>query len=721
MKTKFIFSLFAAAFLLISAASLQATIEKGPYLIFPGDNTQMTVIWQVSSTETGTIEWGTDTSYSIGSVQTAEYGSDHQHKYTITGLTPGTKYFYRAYISGAWHTGSFHAAPAASAQNLKFIAYGDTRSYPADHNAVCAQMVNTYTSDPAFQTFACLSGDYVYDGDSESDWADEYFDRSQADGLEFQANMPVMGSMGNHEGSGVLYQKYFPYPFESGTHYFSYDYGPVHVTVIDQYVSYTPGSAQYTWLENDLASTTKPWKILVFHEPGWSGGGHGNNTTVQEYIQPLCLQYAVKLVFCGHNHYYTRADVDGIQHITTGGGGAPLYAVNLTYPNLVTGTMALHFCEIDIQGDHVYFTARDDSGTVIDSFDMDNTIPPALPWSDGFESGEFGTGGWTAGSKTTVENEAYNGSYGAQLGRSGSLTKSVSTLGFSNIQVKYARKTLALDAGEYLVVEWYDGSNWNELERTQDTSWVYKQFVLPAGANENAQFQLKFSSLGIDNGEYGYVDYVEISGGTGEPDTTPPTPDPMTFATAPYATGSTTISMTATTASDTSGVEYYFECTAGGGNDSGWQDSMTYEDSGLLPDTLYTYRVKARDKSPNQNETAYSGTASATTDPQGSSEIYVYDITMDSYKSGPNYIATATVWIKDSSGASIEGATVYGTWSGDVSGTSQGATLQDGKVTLDSPGKKGGGTYTFTITNVVKSGYTYNSSLNVETSDTITI
>ncbi|MFC2155664.1 fibronectin type III domain-containing protein [Acidobacteriota bacterium] len=268
MKTRFVFSLLAVVFLLISATSLQASIEKGPYLIYPDDNTQMTVLWQVSGSETGTIEWGTDTSYSMGSVQTSEYGSDHQHKYTITGLTPGTKYYYRASISGAWHTGSFLAAPAGTAQNLKFLAYGDTRSYPADHNTVCAQMVNTYTADPAYQTFNCFAADYVNDGNSESDWTNEYFDRSQPDALEFQATVPVIGSMGNHESSGVLYQKYFPYPFESGTRYYSYDYGPVHVVVLDQYMSYTPGSAQYTWLENDLAATTKPWKILVFHEPG---------------------------------------------------------------------------------------------------------------------------------------------------------------------------------------------------------------------------------------------------------------------------------------------------------------------------------------------------------------------------------------------------------------------------------------------------------------------
>jgi len=92
-----------------------------------------------------------------------------------------------------------------------------------------------------------------------------------------------------------------------------------------------------------------------------------------------------------------------------------------------------------------------------------------------------------------------------------------------------------------------------------------------------------------------------------------PTPDPMIFSSLPAATGDSSIAMTATTATDVSGVEYYFTCTAGGGHDSGWQDSRTYEDTGLVPDTTYTYTVKAHDLSVNYNETDASAGASATT------------------------------------------------------------------------------------------------------------
>ena len=83
----------------------------------------------------------------------------------------------------------------------------------------------------------------------------------------------------------------------------------------------------------------------------------------------------------------------------------------------------------------------------------------------------------------------------------------------------------------------------------------------------------------------------ELALSSGPPDLTPPTPDPMIWTIVPHETSDTSIEMTATTASDQSGVEYYFKCTSGGGHDSGWQDSTNYEDTDLQPSTTYTYMV----------------------------------------------------------------------------------------------------------------------------------
>ncbi len=93
-----------------------------------------------------------------------------------------------------------------------------------------------------------------------------------------------------------------------------------------------------------------------------------------------------------------------------------------------------------------------------------------------------------------------------------------------------------------------------------------------------------------------------------------PSPDPMYFDVLPHAVDEISISMTAATATDdNTGVLYYFTCTSGGGNDSGWQSGTTYTNTNLVPGTTYTYTVKARDTSVSQNETAESSPASATT------------------------------------------------------------------------------------------------------------
>lgn len=349
----------------------RVAFRKEPYLIFPGVADEMQVLWQLQTTTPCTLDWGTDTTYSLGSVVTAQYGTDHQHAHTLTGLAAGGHYVYRV-RSGVSRTGSFRAAPLPDAHRLKFLAYGDTRSYPADYNAVAAQIRAHVQADPDYQTIALLAGDLVNNGNVEADWDTQFFPAAYADINGFHANVPTQAARGNHEGAAVLYAKYFPYPYVMGRAW-SFDYGPAHFVIVDQYIDYGPGSAQLQWIEDDLAATAKPWRFLCYHEPGWSAaGGHSNEIPVQDYLHPLCLEYGVQITFAGHNHYYARAVVDGVHHVTTGGGGAPLRTPDPGQPYIVTATEAYHFCKIEIDGDQLNYEVISSDGDILDSFVMEH-------------------------------------------------------------------------------------------------------------------------------------------------------------------------------------------------------------------------------------------------------------------------------------------------------------------------------------------------------------
>jgi hypothetical protein len=101
-------------------------------------------------------------------------------------------------------------------------------------------------------------------------------------------------------------------------------------------------------------------------------------------------------------------------------------------------------------------------------------------------------------------------------------------------------------------------------------------------------------------------------------------------------------------------------------------------------------------------------------------EIYVYDISMGWRLQGNSYYGQATVEVREDGGGGIASALVRGEWSGAVNSIDLGTTGSDGTVMLESPGAKGGGTYTFTVTEITLINYSYNPALNWETSDWIT-
>jgi hypothetical protein len=147
--------------------------------------------------------------------------------------------------------------------------------------------------------------------------------------------------------------------------------------------------------------------------------------------------------------------------------------------------------------------------------DNDTAGEPETLFFDDFESGSFTAGGWTTSGSADVSTSAdYNGIYGARLRATSSITKALSTVGYTDIHVTFYRRTQGLDSGEYLYCEWSDdgGQSWNALGSTQSTSWYQEDFTCPSGADNNPDFRFRYRLNASSTREYGYVDDVEIIG-----------------------------------------------------------------------------------------------------------------------------------------------------------------------------------------------------------------
>ncbi|MFC1637623.1 metallophosphoesterase, partial [Candidatus Margulisiibacteriota bacterium] len=367
------------------------TLRKGPYLIYTGDNSSMTVLWQTAGGQANScIEWGSTAAYGN---RAAVFGnSEDIYSYTISGLAPQSRTYYKVTAGPESLAGSFMTAPSASAFNLTFYAYGDNRDGPVAQDALLARLLIDMRARPdSRQTFCLHGGDLTYYGLDEDEWDEYFFNREYTGTLDFLAQLPLLVALGNHEGyernmehedqPGLLARKYFPYPqyAKSNESYYSFDYGPAHFTVIDQYSdnkSYTiEGSAQYNWIAADLAATARPWKFVVFHEPAWTAstqeGYHGNNTTIQQELCPVFAQNGVKVVIQGHQHFYARVSPpDGIQYLTLGGGGAALNPPDPNAPYLAASAQAFHFARLEIDGDVLTVSVLDQTGALLDQFSL---------------------------------------------------------------------------------------------------------------------------------------------------------------------------------------------------------------------------------------------------------------------------------------------------------------------------------------------------------------
>lgn len=279
----------------------------------------------------------------FAALQTGMAADYYQHEARITGLASQATYTYDVFVQGTDATAvtdHFTTAPPPGTGPISFVAFGDSGGGTAGQAQIADVMAAGFAAGR--WDFAVHTGDVVYPSSTYQLLHDRFFAYYE----DWLRRWPIFLAIGNHEDyadEGRPYLDLFVLP-ENGDYtqfpdhrerYYSFDYGPVHFVVIDTQNAFNGNArrqAQIDWLVRDLEATAQPWRIAVFHVPGYGSGPTASAVNVRNALQPIFERYGVQLTLTGHQHVYARGipwreapALDGlVAHVVTGGGGASL-------------------------------------------------------------------------------------------------------------------------------------------------------------------------------------------------------------------------------------------------------------------------------------------------------------------------------------------------------------------------------------------------------------
>ncbi len=354
-------------------------------------------VWSTDpATRASVVQYGTSPTAldqtAVGSVGTAGLMGNQVtvHETHVCGLAPDTTYHYRVGGEGHWSAVQrFKTAPAAgrSDYDVRFVVSGDSR----DNATLWAQVQERVMSGMNPPDFELFTGDAVVVGFFQNLW-EAWF----AGARTAMAAVPFVMAHGNHEGLTVNYLQQFAQP-QTGVAaqdelYFSLDYGPVHLVVLNDTPSRSDfegdlRGTQRAWLRADLerarANRSRvPFIIATHHKPPFASSGSDeiDILAVREAWAPLYDEFGVDLVLNGHEHNFELSrEVDGTgrevtgrrgtRYVVTGGAGASLTGGGdrTLRPWGAYFESALHYVEVHATMTRLEVTPRRLDGTVIEA------------------------------------------------------------------------------------------------------------------------------------------------------------------------------------------------------------------------------------------------------------------------------------------------------------------------------------------------------------------
>ena len=273
----------------------------------------------------------------------------------------------------------FQTLPGDDVEAFEFVVYGDHRNNYVAHRRVVDAIIER-AEERGWPRFILDTGDFTGHGEAAVDPWDTQFFEPAAPLIKRVSLFPVIG---NHE-TGTRwpriphrYLENFSVPTDSsGTpYYYSFRVGDVHFFMMDSWASdWRRDSPQYHWLQREMRQSDATWKVAAFHHTMYSHRTAPNptrgNLEMREHLDPLFQEFGLSMVVHGHNHFYQRSEVDGIYHITSGGGGAPLYTPAQPGEGedwVKAGAEAYHYTWFRVEGDEITMWAWDDNNELLDT------------------------------------------------------------------------------------------------------------------------------------------------------------------------------------------------------------------------------------------------------------------------------------------------------------------------------------------------------------------
>lgn len=368
-------------FTLIVELYPNASLVRGPFIQMPDQGNKATIAWSTAAAVDGVVDYGLDLTYSAGTVSNGAPVRDHA--IVLSGLLPGTSYYYRIRGNGEiLAEGNSFATRPDTNQSFRFVVIGD-------HGQGTEWMYNIASRINARIDFDALLtvGDNIYGStlcnvDGAPGWYDPFWFQLYGPTMKRVSTFPALGNHDKDTADGQYTVDYFHLPTNGPAGQieknFSFQFGNVHFVVIDsdpfQNNDGATMAAITSWLSNDLANATQPWKIALYHHPAFtSQGSHNDNVRVKEQIIPILKANGVQYIFQGHNHFYERINaINGIHYNTCGACGAFLYSVVNRKEYSARIVADKHsYTVVDIKGGRLKLEQFDESDVLIDEFNVD--------------------------------------------------------------------------------------------------------------------------------------------------------------------------------------------------------------------------------------------------------------------------------------------------------------------------------------------------------------